>query len=70
MERWVPEDENDQPELAGQYRNVVGMRIDKSRVGDAKVFRPWGWPVVLVVSEDIKDALERTGATGLRFTEV
>ncbi|NMO21975.1 hypothetical protein HPC49_49060 [Pyxidicoccus fallax] len=70
VERWIPEDENDQPERAGQYRNVVGMRIDKSRVGDAKVFRPWGWPVVLVVSEDIKDALERTGATGLKFTEV
>lgn len=70
VERWIPEDENDQPELTGQYRNVVGMRIDKSRVGDAKVFRPWGWPVVLVVSEDIKEALERTGATGLKFTEV
>jgi hypothetical protein len=70
VERWIPEDENDQPELAGQYRNVVGMRIDKSRVGDAKVFRPWGWPVVLVVSEDIKEALERTGATGMTFTEV
>ena len=49
---------------------LVGMRIDKSRAGDAKIFRPWGWTVVLVVSEDIKDALERTGATGMKFTEV
>ena len=70
VERWIPEDENDQPERAGEYRNVVGMRIDKARVGDAKVFRPWGWTIVLVVSEDIKDALERTGATGMTFTEV
>jgi hypothetical protein len=70
VERWVPEDEEDQPERAGEYRNVVGMRIDKARVGDAKVFRTWGWTVVLVVSEDIKDALERTGATGMTFTEV
>jgi len=68
--RWGPEDEDDQPERAGEYRNVVGMRIDKSRVGDAKVFRPWGWTIVLVVSEDIKDTLERTGATGMRFREV
>ncbi|MFP2928205.1 imm11 family protein [Pyxidicoccus sp. 3LG] len=67
--RWIPEDENDQPERAGQYRNVVGMRIDKSLVGDAKVFRPWGWTIVLVVSEDIKEALERAGATGMTFTE-
>ncbi|MFP2934115.1 imm11 family protein [Pyxidicoccus sp. 3LG] len=68
--RWIPKDENDQPELAGQYRNVVGMRIDKSCVGDARLFRPWGWPVSLVVSEDIKEALERTGASGMKFTEV
>ncbi|MCP3144192.1 imm11 family protein [Pyxidicoccus xibeiensis] len=70
VERWIPEDENDQPERAGEYRNVVGMRIDKSLVGDAKVFRPWGWNVVLVVSEDIKEALERTGASGMKFVEV
>jgi len=70
VERWVPEDADDPPERAGEYRNVVGMRLDKSRVGDAKVFRPWGWTVVLVVSEDLKDALERTGATGMTFTEV
>ncbi|MFP2904211.1 imm11 family protein [Pyxidicoccus sp. 3LFB2] len=70
VERWIPEDEDDQPERAGEYRNVVGMRIDKSRVGDARVFRPWGWTTVLVVSEDIKEALERTGATGMKFREV
>ncbi|MCP3144186.1 imm11 family protein [Pyxidicoccus xibeiensis] len=68
--RRLPEDENDQPERAGEYRSVVGMRIDKSLVGDAKVFRPWGWTIVLVVSEDIKEALERTGATGMKFVEV
>jgi hypothetical protein len=70
VERWIPDDENDQPERAGEYRNVVGMRIDKARVVDAKVFRPWGWMIPLVVSEDIKEALERTGASGMRFTEV
>ncbi|MFP2934570.1 imm11 family protein [Pyxidicoccus sp. 3LG] len=68
--RWIPEDEDDQPERAGEYRNVVGMRIHKALVGDAKIFRPWGWPIVLVVSQDIKEALERTGATGMKFTEV
>lgn len=70
VEIWVPEDEDDQPERAGEYRNVVGLRVDKSRVGDAKIFRTWGWHVVLVVSEDIKEALERIGATGMHFTEV
>jgi hypothetical protein len=70
VERWIPEDEDDQPERAGQYRNVVGMRIDQARVGNARIFRPWGWTLPLVVSEDIKEALERTGATGMKFTEV
>lgn len=64
---WAPED--GQPEKVGQYRSVAGLRIDKTKVGGTRVFRPWGWPVVLIVSEDLKDALERTGATGLKFTE-
>jgi hypothetical protein len=46
------------------------MRIDKSKVGNAQVFRPEGWSSTLIISEEIKDALERIGATGTRFTEV
>jgi len=65
---WTPED--GRPEKVGTYRDVRGMRIDPSQVGDAKVFRPWGWSVVLVVREELKDALERIGATGTEFTEV
>jgi hypothetical protein len=65
---WLPEDER--PEDVGQYRAVYGMRIDPSLVGEAKVFRPWGYTVALLVSEDVKEALERTGATGLDFREV
>lgn len=65
---WKPE--HGQPERVGQYRSVSGMRIDPTQVGDAKVFRPWGWKVALIVSEDIKQALERAKATGVKFTEV
>jgi hypothetical protein len=65
---WTLED--GQPERIGEYRVVAGMRIDPSKVGDAKVFRPWGWRVVIIVAEDIKEALERTGATGMEFKEV
>jgi hypothetical protein len=63
-------EQDGQLDLVGEYRNVVGLRIDASKVGNAKVFRPWGWPVVLVVSEEIKKALEGTGATGMKFEEV
>jgi hypothetical protein len=69
VEYWDPV-KHHQPEKAGLYHSVAGMRIDSTQVGDAKVFRPWGWSIVLVVSEDLKDALERTGATGMYFKEV
>jgi hypothetical protein len=67
VQYWKPED--GRPEKAGNYRAVHGLRIDSSKVGDAKVFRPWGWLVVLLVSEEIKEALERIGATGAKFKE-
>ncbi|MCY1039978.1 hypothetical protein OV208_01505 [Corallococcus sp. bb12-1] len=58
------------PERVGQYRSVRGLRIDPTQVDRARVFRPWGWPVTLVVSEAVKEALEREGVTGARFTPV
>lgn len=65
---WTPEDRV--PEKVGKYWAVDDMRIDKTAVGNAKVFRPEGWPGTLLVSEEIKDALERLDATGTRFEEV
>jgi hypothetical protein len=49
---------------------VDDLRIDPSKVGDAKVFRTEGWDIVLIVSEDIKQALERMKATGVKFKQV
>jgi hypothetical protein len=65
---WTPE--HGVPDKVGQYMGVDRLRIDKVKVGNAKVFRPEGWEVVLIISEEIKDALERMGATGTRFEEV
>ena len=66
--RWTPED--GEPDRVGQCRDVRDMRIDRAKVGNAKVFRPEGWEVALVVAEEIKDAMEALGATGTRFQEV
>nr|WP_233262335.1 DUF1629 domain-containing protein [Vitiosangium sp. GDMCC 1.1324] len=68
VRHWKPED--GQPEKVGEYKVVSGMRIDPTKVGDARIFRPWGWTVALIVSEDVKDAMESEGLTGPRFTEV
>ena len=65
---WKPED--GQPEKVGEYRVVSGMRIDPAKVGDARIFRPWGWEVALVVSEELKEAMTREGITGTKFVPV
>jgi hypothetical protein len=68
IELWTHED--GVPHKVSQYFSVRDMRIDKAKVGSTKVFRPEGWTAVLIVAEEIKDALERMGATGTRFQEV
>jgi hypothetical protein len=65
---WTPKD--GLPEKIGTYFSVSGMRIDPTKVGDARVFRTWGWHIALIVSEDLKQALESLGATGMKFVEV
>ena len=68
VQYWRPED--GQPEKVGEYRVVAGMRVDPTEIGASRIFRPWGWPVALVVSEDLKQALEEEGVTGTKFIEV
>ncbi len=65
VRHWKPED--GQPEKVGQYRYIAGMRIDPTKVEGARIFRPWGWPLALIISEDLKEALEREGLTGTKL---
>ncbi|NPC47674.1 hypothetical protein D7X99_32370 [Corallococcus sp. AB032C] len=65
---WRPED--GQPAKAGQYRYIAGLRIDKARVADERVFRVWGFQTALIVDGQLKQALEQTGIVGGQFVEV
>jgi hypothetical protein len=65
---WLPED--NRPDKEGQYRNVAGLKVDPEKIGDAHIFRPWGWKVVLIVSEHVKSAMEAEGITGIKLLEV
>ncbi len=65
---WTTED--GRPDKVGEYHVVSGLRIDTSRVGDAGVFRPWGYLLPIIVAGHLKEALERTGIVGGRFVEV
>ncbi|WP_044191411.1 imm11 family protein [Hyalangium minutum] len=59
-----------EPDPVRRYSIMYALRIDKSKVGSAKVFRCEGWPGPLIVSGEIKEALDRMAATGTRFEEV
>ncbi|HEY6124691.1 MAG TPA: DUF1629 domain-containing protein [Steroidobacteraceae bacterium] len=62
---------NGRPELVGHYRMVTRMRIDRRMLpNDAHFFRVAKWPVVLVVSEVVKQAMERAGSVGAIFDEI
>lgn len=65
---WLPDD--NRPDKLGGYKNVRGLKVDSSKIGDANIFRPAGWLVVLIVSERIKRAMEEEGITGTKFLEV
>jgi hypothetical protein len=58
------------PEKVGHYRNVVGMKVEPEKIGDANIFRPWGWQGALIVSERFKRAMEEEGLSGPSFVEV
>ena len=44
--------------------------IEKYKVGNDEIFRTWGWPVSIIVSERVKQAMEEASVTGTLFTEV
>jgi hypothetical protein len=67
VQRWLPED--GRPDKVGQYRSVIGLRVDPAKVGDARICRPWGWTVALIVSEGLKQTMEKEGITGTKFIE-
>jgi hypothetical protein len=65
---WEPR--HGEPERVGHYRHVSGLKIDPEKVGDASIFRPWGWTGDLIVSERVKQAIEEEGLVRPKFIEV
>jgi len=59
------------PDKAGKYRSVPKLIVDPKIIPpDAHFFRIKDWEVVLLVSEAVKDAMERVGCVGATFTDV
>lgn len=70
VERYTEADAPVFADRIGEYKSIRGLRIDKSKVGDAQIFRIWGWHQSLVVSEEVKAGMERVRTVGVRFEEV
>jgi hypothetical protein len=69
FDRWTAED--DEPELLGQYKQVTKLSIDPATVPrGAHFFRIEGWLVALIVSEELRAAMERSGCVGAKFLPV
>jgi hypothetical protein len=66
-----PYDEDDPSSYyEGGYNWIYGLRIDPSKTEGAQVFRLKKFKVAFIVSEEIKNALQRVGNLGLSFERV
>jgi hypothetical protein len=67
--KWTEED--NRPDRMGGYRQVTKLVLLPGSIpADANFFRVKGWLVALVVSEGIKNAMERAGCLGAKFYEL
>ncbi|MFY0575515.1 hypothetical protein ACN28S_15130 [Cystobacter fuscus] len=48
---------------------MLGFSVRQSLMSPVQT-KSWGWTIALIVSAELKEALERMGATGAKFKEV
>ena len=69
FQRWTANDHR--PDLTGQYRQVTRLVVDARKIPEGiHMFRIEGWPVALIVSEEVRAEMERAGCLGAKFQEV
>ena len=67
--KWT--DRDHRADLAGRYRMVTKLFVDPQRIpASTHVFRIDGWPIALIISQSVRDVMERVGCLGARFEEV
>jgi|SRR5581483_5158008 len=68
IERWTEED--GRPDKVGQYRTMLNLTIDPTRVSGRDIFRVAGWEIALIVSGRLRRDLEQIKRLGLEFVPV
>jgi len=67
--KWTKDDHR--ADLAGEYRQITRLVLERGAIPtDAHMFRVAGWDVALIVSETLKNAMERVGCLGAKFVEL
>jgi hypothetical protein len=51
--------EDGEPDRIGEYRLIIGLRIDPARAGGHAILRPRGWWVCVIVAEPLAKALRK-----------
>jgi hypothetical protein len=65
--RWTKEDER--PDRLGQYHVISTIRVDPSRAQDHHIFRIKDWPLALLLSNTLKNALADIPDLGVVFSQ-
>lgn len=67
--KWRSED--GRPDKIGQIRMLTKLRLNPSLIDeDVHIFRLKEWEIALIVSEKLKQILETSGITGIKYQEV
>lgn len=67
--RW-DESDHHRLDLLGQYKYIRGLWLHADRLESNRIFRLVGYPRWVIVTAEIKDALEEAGVFGLRYWPV
>lgn len=66
--RWEASD--GRPERLGEYRMIIDLKIDPKFAHGRHIFRLKGWAMALIVSEQMKQALEALRVSGIEYDPV
>lgn len=66
--RWQSED--DEPDRIGQYRQIIGLRVDPVRLKGIDICRVQGWEVSILISQRLRTLLEAHHVKGVVFWPV
>lgn len=69
-QRYQPGDNIPPGSEVGGWRAVSKLVLEPAKTEGVSIFRPYGWPPPIIVSEEMKGALEGAGLKGLRFIPI